>query len=152
MPGSFRWGEGESPARFSPPSYMATPGVQKCPICPFPTNRPDRTRLGFVPSRVPRVAHYRRRTKGDLTSTPPPRTPPRRVLSRGGRLKIRVLYCLATFVHVRCTRTRTAIEKCRTVAFSASYSREGKRRASGVIKCASEKEMHVILALLAGAR
>lgn len=36
----------ESRARFSLPARIwATSGVQKCPICPFPTNRPDHISL-----------------------------------------------------------------------------------------------------------
>lgn len=101
----------------------ATPGVQKCPICPFPTQP---YQLGFPPSRVSCVAHYQRRTKGDPTSTLDEYSP-------RGRLKIRVLYYrLATFVQARsCTayvrRIRTcaaAIGKRRSVAFNAGTRRK----------------------------
>lgn len=75
----------ERRARFSSPIYSDNGRPEVSNLSISASNRPGQ--LGFVPSRVSRVAHYQRRTKGDPTFTL------RRVLySPRGHLKIRVLY------------------------------------------------------------
>lgn len=101
--------------------YIATSGVQKCPICPFPRPTDPTVPAWFRPT--PSIA----RRSLPATDKRRPHFYSRRVLSRRGRLKIRVLYYLAAFVRAW-LGVRAAIGKYRTVVFSARYSEKVNAR------------------------
>lgn len=116
--------------------YIATSGVQKCPICPFPRPTDPTVPAWFRPT--PSIA----RRSLPATDKRRPHFYSRRVLSRRGRLKIRVLYYLAAFVRAWLGVRTCGDRKVPDRSFQREVFGKGKRQTSRLIKCACEKCIH----------